>query len=311
MWIFLTYVSGMPVFEKTVVMKKLYFFIVLILPVILLGCHKKPDVNILRVITLNVRYDNPEDSINAWPKRAHIVCNFVKNEEPDLLGMQEVLSTQYEYLDSVLTDYNSVGVGRTDGAKEGEMNPVFFRKDRFDLIRTKTFWLSDTPHLAGTKAWGAGLPRIVTWVELSEKTTSRHFYFFNTHFAHDSDSARIMSSKLLLNKVDSIAAGFSFVVTGDLNMLISSKGYEILTGPYESVPLLSDTYAVTEKRPVGPAYTFNGFAEDKSTGRVDYIFVRNGMKVLEHRTFIKKEHGIYISDHWPVLAKVSLKEPSK
>jgi endonuclease/exonuclease/phosphatase family metal-dependent hydrolase len=259
------------------------------------------------VITFNIRYDNPDDSLYAWPNRTKIICNFLKNEKPDLLGMQEVLAHQYEYLDSVLTDYSSVGVGRTDGAKDGEMNPVFFRKDRFELIRTRTFWLSDTPEIVGSKAWGADLPRIVTWIELSEKTTHEHFYFFNTHFAHDSDSAGIRSSGLLLNKVDSIAAGFPFVITGDLNMLISDKGYEILTGPYESVPLLSDTYEVTEKRPVGPAYTFNGFSESKKTGRIDYIFVRNGMKVLEHRTFIKKEHGIYISDHWPVMATISLK----
>jgi endonuclease/exonuclease/phosphatase family metal-dependent hydrolase len=288
-------------------MKKLFLFPVIMIMVLISGCHKKPDANILKVMTLNIRYDNPDDSLYAWPKRTKIICNFLKNEKPDLLGMQEVLPPQYEYLDSVLTDYSSVGVGRTDGAKEGEMNPVFFRKDRFELIRTRTFWLSDSSEVAGSKAWGTDLPRIVTWTELSEKTTHKHFYFFNTHFAHDSDSARIMSSELLLNKVDSIASGFPFVITGDLNMLISDKGYEILTGPYESVPLLSDTYAVSEKRPVGPAYTFNGFSENKKAGRIDYIFVRNEMKVLEHRTFIKKEHGIYISDHWPVMATVSLK----
>jgi endonuclease/exonuclease/phosphatase family metal-dependent hydrolase len=288
-------------------MKKLFLFPVIMIMVLISGCHKKPDANILKVMTLNIRYDNPDDSLYAWPKRTKIICNFLKNEKPDLLGMQEVLPPQYEYLDSVLTDYSSVGVGRTDGAKEGEMNPVFFRKDRFELIRTRTFWLSDSSEVAGSKAWGTDLPRIVTWTELSEKTTHKHFYFFNTHFAHDSDSARIMSSELLLNKVDSIASGFPFVITGDLNMLISDKGYEILTGPYESVPLLSDTYAVSEKRPVGPAYTFNGFSENKKAGRIDYIFVRNEMKVLEHRTFIKKEHGIYISDHWPVMSTVSLK----
>ena len=96
--------------------------------------------------------------------------------------MQEVLARQYEYLDSVMTDYNSVGVGRTDGAKGGEMNPVFFRKDRFDLVRTKTFWLSETPEVAGTKAWGASLPRIVTWVELSEKTTHQTLLFLQYPF---------------------------------------------------------------------------------------------------------------------------------
>ena len=63
-------------------------------------------------MTLNVRYDNPGDSINAWPNRASQVCNFIKDEKPDILGMQEVLWHQYEVLDSVLSDYTSVGVGR-------------------------------------------------------------------------------------------------------------------------------------------------------------------------------------------------------
>lgn len=292
--------------RNSILMKKIYLFPVIIILILISGCNKKSDEGILKVITFNIRYDNPADSFNAWPYRASFIGRFLNHEKPDLIGMQEVLAHQYEYLDSVLTEYNSVGVGRTDGAKSGEMNPVFFRKDRFELIRTKTFWLSETPETAGSKAWGANLPRIVTWVELSEKNTYRHFYFFNTHFAHDSDSARIMSSGLLLDKVDSIAAEFPFVITGDFNMLHSSKGYDILTGPYESIPLLSDSYAITEKRPIGPAYTFNGFAEETSPGRIDYIFVRFGMKVLEHRTFIRKEHGIYISDHWPVMAMLSI-----
>jgi endonuclease/exonuclease/phosphatase family metal-dependent hydrolase len=144
-------------------------------------------------------------------------------------------------------------------------------------------------------------------VELSEKITHQHFYFFNTHFAHDSDYARVMSSELLLSQVDSIASGFPFIITGDFNMVHTSSGYGILTGPYESIPLLNDTYAVSEKRPLGPAYTFNGFSESTSAGRIDYIFVRNGLKALEHRTFIRKEHGIYISDHWPVMATILIK----
>ena len=291
-------------------MKKLCFLIAMFLIILLPNCKRKQDPDTLKVMTFNIRYDNPRDSINAWPDRAEFLCSFLEEEMPDLIGMQEVLNHQYEYIDSALTDYSSVGVGRSDGVKQGEMNPVFFRKDRFDLIRSKTFWLSDSPSVAGSQAWGAGLPRIVTWVELSEKTSSKHFFFFNTHFAHDSDSARIMSSSLLLNKVDSITAGFPFVITGDFNMRISAKGYEILTGPFESLPILADTYAVSEKRPTGPAYTFNGFSDSISSGRIDYIFVRNGMKVLDHRTFIRKDHGIYISDHWPVMASVSLKPES-
>jgi len=271
------------------------------------ACSKKPDENILKVISLNVRYDNPADSLNSWPYRASMVISFLKNEKPDIFGMQEVLANQMEYLDSVMTDYSSVGVGRSDGANAGEINPVFYLKEKFEIIRTKTFWLSETPEAAGSQAWGASLPRIVTWMELANKNTHEHFFFFNTHFAHDSDSARVMSAKLLLNKIDTIATSFPFVVIGDFNMDISSKGYGLLVGPHESIPLLSDSYKISEKRHMGPAYTYNGFSDKTSGGRIDFIFVRNGMRVIENRTFIKKEHGIYISDHWPVMAIVSLK----
>jgi endonuclease/exonuclease/phosphatase family metal-dependent hydrolase len=143
-------------------------------------------------------------------------------------------------------------------------------------------------------------------MELVDKNSHKHFFCFNTHFANDSDSARIMSSQILL-KVVEVAEGFPFIITGDFNMLPSSQGYAILTGPAESVPLLKDTYLISEKRPSGPAYTFNDFSDKQGTGRFDYIFVRNGMKVLDHYTFIKKEKGVFISDHWPVMASISIK----
>jgi endonuclease/exonuclease/phosphatase family metal-dependent hydrolase len=236
-----------------------------------------------------------------------MVFSFIREEKPDIFGMQEVLENQYEELDSALTEYGSVGVGRSDGAKGGEMNPVFYLKERFDMARTKTFWLSETPEIAGSQAWGAGLPRIVTWMELVDKNTHDHLFFFNTHFAHDSDSARIMSSRLLLVKSDSIAAGFPFIITGDFNQLPTSKGYEILTGPAESKPLLLDTYSISEDNPDGPGYTFNGFSDKQGSGRIDYIFVKDGLKVLGHSTIVRKEKNIYISDHWPVEAIISFK----
>jgi len=289
------------------VMKKQFSYVLALLIIISAACSSGKGRDEIRVITFNIRLDTPVDSMNAWPNRADMVCRFIKNEKPDLLGMQEVLLNQYELLDSALSDYASAGVGRSDGARGGEMNPLFFRKERYALARTKTFWLSETPEIAGSQAWGANLPRIVTWAELVDKESHQHLFFFNTHFAHDSDSARFMSSMLLLNKVDSIASGFPFIITGDFNMLPVSKGYQILTGPAESVPLLKDSHEISQKRPYGPGYTFNGFSDKEGSGRIDYIFVRNGMKVLDHRTIVKKEHGVFISDHWPVEAVVSLK----
>lgn len=287
-------------------MKRSVYFAALLVFFIFWGCSCDSGKDSIKVITFNIRYDNPRDSVNAWPYRAAMVCEFLEEEEPDLIGMQEVLFRQYEVIDSALQDYGSVGVGRSDGAKGGELNPVFYRKDRFDLIRTKTFWLSETPEVPGSQAWGANLPRIVTWMELSDRKTGGHIYFFNTHFAHDSDSARIMSSALLLTKIDSIASGFPFIVTGDFNQLPTSKGYAVLTGPAESIPLLKDAWEISEANPDGPGYTFNGFSDRQGSGRIDYVFVRNGMKVHSHTVTVRKEKNVYISDHWPVTAVVSV-----
>jgi endonuclease/exonuclease/phosphatase family metal-dependent hydrolase len=271
------------------------------------GCSHIKDKDPIRVMTINVRYDNPEDSINAWSNRIPLLVKFISEENPDILGLQEVLWHQYNLMDSVLQGYSSVGVGRDDGARGGELNPVFFRKERFDLVRTITFWLSDTPDLPGSKGWGASLPRIVTWLELVDKIKHEHFYFFNTHFAYDSDSARIMSSRIILKQIEKIADGFPYIVTGDFNMLPYSTAYSILTGPDESVPLLKDSYYVSEKKPVGPTYTFNGFSDKPGTARVDYIFVKNGLRVLDHSTIIHKDKEVFISDHWPVSARILLK----
>ncbi|HOX76190.1 MAG TPA: endonuclease/exonuclease/phosphatase family protein [Bacteroidales bacterium] len=289
-------------------MRRILFISLAIFQIVITGCSRETETEPVKVMTFNIRYDNPRDNENAWPNRIPVVCNFLNTEKPDLIGMQEVLYQQYHVLDSALKDYQSVAVGRTDGLKAGEMNPVFFRKERFELIRTKTFWLSETPEIAGSMAWGAGLPRIVTWVELADKKSDRHFFFFNTHFAHDSDPARKNSALLLLTMADSIASGFPLIITGDLNMLPNSEGYSILTGPFESVPLIRDTYTITEESPEGPVYTFNGFSDKPGQGRIDYIFVRDGMRALNHRTIIKKDQGIFISDHWPVTATISFKQ---
>lgn len=287
-------------------MKRIYVFIVLTAALLMTACSEKSKESDIKVMTLNVRYDNPRDSINAWPNRSKMVCDFILEKQPDILGMQEVLWHQYSLLDSVLTGYSSSGVGRDDGAHGGEMNPIFFKKDKFELIRTLTFWLSETPDVPGSKGWGASLPRIVTWAELVKKDDHKHFFFFNTHFAHDSDSARVKSAGILIDEVGRITEGFPFVITGDFNMLPTSTGYKVLTGTEEKLSVLEDSYNISAAKPSGPSYTFNGFSDKPGEGRIDYIFVRNGMKVIGHSTVVKKNGNIFLSDHWPVLSNVSL-----
>jgi endonuclease/exonuclease/phosphatase family metal-dependent hydrolase len=298
---------GMPNIKKMMKIKKLLFSSAVVLLILLPGCSGKNDENSIKVLTLNVAGDNPVDSLNAWSERASIITIFIKNEKPDLIGMQEVLFHQYQLLSSVLEEYSSSAAGSCDGARSGNMNPVFFRNDKFDLVRSKTFWLSENPEEAGSKAWETDLPYIVTWIELADKKSHEHLFLFNTQFPADSVRSRIKSADLLLNTIDSISSGFPFIVTGDFNMLMSGEEYKLLTGPFESVPLLLDSYLTSDRRHTGPAYTYNGFSDTTRAGRVDYIFVKNGINVRSNRTVIRKSHGIYISDHWPVEAVLSLK----
>nr|HPK85337.1 endonuclease/exonuclease/phosphatase family protein [Bacteroidales bacterium] len=252
------------------------------------------------VMTFNIRLDTPHDGPNAWPHRAAIVAEFVNDQIPDLLGMQEVLWHQYLYLDSALAGYGSVAAGRDDGLREGEACPVFYRLGRFDKIDRGTFWLSATPDVPGSIGWGAALTRVATWVKLYDKVKQDTVLFFNTHFDHVSDSARVMSSGVLLGMVRKLAGDNNFVITGDFNALPESLAISRMKEGGFAV----DSYLISETPPAGQSYTFNGWKDEPREGRIDYVFVRNGMKVLSHEIHRIIEEGVFISDHWPVSARV-------
>jgi endonuclease/exonuclease/phosphatase family metal-dependent hydrolase len=275
--------------------------IVAALSAILLFSCVPADDSAIDVMTFNIRMDTPRDSINAWPNRAAIVAGFVNDQIPDLLGMQEVLWHQYQYLDSALIGYGSVASGRDDGLRAGEASPVFYRLGRFDRLDEGTFWLSATPEVPGSVGWGAALTRIATWVRLYDKVEQDTLLFFNTHFDHISDSARVMSSGVLLGMVKELAGDNNFVITGDFNALPESLAIQ---GMKEG-GLAVDSYLISETPPAGESYTFNGWQDEPGEGRIDYIFVRNGMKVLKYETHRVIREGVFISDHWPVVARVN------
>ncbi len=254
----------------------------------------------IKVMTLNIRFDNPRDSINAWPNRAAMVAVFIDDQIPDLFGMQEVLWHQYEYLRAEVPGYRSVAAGRDDGLRGGEACPVFWRLGRFDRLADGTFWLSATPDVPGSVGWGAALTRITTWVRLYDKEAKDTLVFFNTHFDHISDSARVMSSGVLLGMVKKIAGDNQFVITGDFN----ARPESLAIARMKEGDLAVDSYLASETPPAGVNYTFNGWKDEPGEGRIDYIFVRNGMKVMSHETHRVIEDGVFISDHWPVTAVI-------
>lgn len=263
------------------------------------------EMNTMKVMSFNIRYANEGDGKHAWRYRKERVANLIRFYEVDLLGMQEALYEQVQYLDEQLKDFAWYGLGRDDGKLSGEFSPIFYRESVFELLDKGTFWLSETPE-EPTKGWDADIKRVVTWVKLRDKENDQEFYYFNTHFDHRGVKAREESAKLILKRINKIAQDFPVILTGDFNVPPDSQPYQILTGKNSG---LQDALKISKLPHYGSMKSFSGFevAPELPGDRIDYIFVNAQVEVLKHGILTDARDGAYTSDHLPVLAEVRLK----
>lgn len=98
----------------------------------------------LTVTTFNVRYNSPDDGISVWENRKEWLTKSIRFFEADLVGAQIVTYPQLEDMEALLPSYAHVGVGR-EGGKKGELTPIVYKKNGFELLEHNTFWLSETP----------------------------------------------------------------------------------------------------------------------------------------------------------------------
>lgn len=252
----------------------------------------------LRVMTFNIRYDNPRDSIWVWKNRKELVVKTIRLNNPDILGLQEVLYGQLTYLQTQLPGYGSYGAGRDDGKQKGEYAAIFYKKEKYELIKGGNFWLSNTP-FKPSLGWDAACIRIVTWVKLKDRKNGEVLLHFNTHFDHVGKLAQVNSARLILDSIRSIAGELPFVLTGDFNVNETSEAYTILTS---NSPPLMDTRKVSESEPWGSNCTFIGFPAVFNDGNIiDFIFIPNDkFKTAGIQTGLVVKSNIYPSDHLPV-----------
>jgi endonuclease/exonuclease/phosphatase family metal-dependent hydrolase len=255
----------------------------------------------VRVLTFNVRYDaDYDEDEQAWENRKELVASTIRFHRPDIVGLQEPLDHQLNYIGDETPDLEWVGVGRADGESAGEYSPIGFRADRFDLVDTGTFWLSETPSTPGNKDWGAFRPRIVTWAALRPSGSSPRFFHFNTHFDHDSERARVESARLLRDKVSEVVETAPGVVTGDLNCEESAEPYKILTEDS-----LVDAFYASKHPHHGPTVTFERF-DGPPDRKIDYILATDDLNVVQHGTLCDRNDDGIPSDHLPLVADIEL-----
>jgi endonuclease/exonuclease/phosphatase family metal-dependent hydrolase len=264
--------------------------------------------NLIRVMSFNIRYDNPDDGPNAWPYRKDIAASMIRFHRADSAGLQEANRRQTGDLAERLPEYAWFGLGRDDGKDAGEFMTIFYRKDRLELLDQNTFWLSETPGVPGSRSWGTSAPRTVAWGRFRDRETGRTFFHFNTHFDVHSAAARLESAKLLVRRIAETAGDLPAILTGDLNCREADPPYEILVSG-DGIPenALTDAMKASIHGHHGPTGTMSGFEKPGTPGRrIDFIFVKNAVTVLQHGILADSFDGRYPSDHLPVLAEITI-----
>ena len=250
----------------------------------------------LRVMTFNVRYPAKGDGANVWEARRDLLVDTIRSNSPDIVGTQELLYEQGQYIVEKLPDFTWFGVSRR-GNKEDEHMGVFYKKDRLELLESGNFWLSEKSEEPGSMSWNVTLPRMVTWGRFRDRSNGRQFHYFNTHFPHrrEDAEARVQCARVIAERLRKLPAGSDVVLTGDFNTDAGSEPYRILA------EVLKDAREGAGETK-GPVDTFHGFSGKPRPGRIDWIFYRGNLKPTLVETITHSVSNRYPSDHFPVLA---------
>ena len=255
----------------------------------------------LKVMTYNIRLDVASDGENAWPLRKDFFTSQIQFYEPDVFGVQEAKPNQVIDIAEALNQYNKVGIAR-EGEGKGESSNIFYKKNRFILKQTNTFWLSNTPDTI-SKGWDAAFNRVCTYVLLKDKQSNKFFWVFNTHLDHIGEVARTKSIELILSKIAALnSKNYPVIVMGDFNSEPDTERIIALK------KVMNDTRTVSIEKPFGPFGTFNDFKHNQPvTKLIDYIFIskNNQFKVQKHAVLSDSKDLKYPSDHLPVFVELS------
>lgn len=264
--------------------------------------------NSLRILTYNIRFDNPADGVHAWPNRKELVASVIRFHKADIIGVQEALEYQIQDLMELLPGYDWVGVGRNEDGG-GEFSAILYRSSVVAVKAAQTFWLSESPDEPGSKSWDSSLPRIATWAHFVTSSDGRELFVLNTHFDHRGEQARLESARLLKEQVSKLANGLPVIVMGDLNATSEQPPLVLLSDtPLSDGRSLRDGFVHSIVPHHGPASTWTGFTKIEADRRIDYIFASEDLPIHYHAILTDKLEDRYPSDHLPVLVEVELKD---
>lgn len=267
----------------------------------------------LKVMSFNVRRGvtldeliGPDGWLSSPVPRGDLVMQTIDAFGPDLLGVQEPVWWQIDYMEERLPGYSFYGVGRDDGVEAGEYAGIFYRSDRFTVVDSGEFWLSNTPNTPGTAFGPDPTPRITTWLKLEDHSSGQTFLYMNTHWDHSSTTARNNSATLTRSLLPSLAGDLPILMTGDFNASENSTALRTLRGNFDpSGAQLLDSYREVHA-PSGNEATYHGFSGSTSGTRIDHILHTDEFTAVDATIVRTSYSGRYPSDHFPVTATLRM-----
>lgn len=272
-----------------------------LLSILLCGAAAAAEPLPLKVMSFNIRYGTANDGPNAWVERKDIVAKMLDQYDPDIIGLQECLDFQAEFIKESFRDYRWYGIGR-DLNGRGEMTAIAYKWRDFVPVESGTFWVSEAPEIPASRSWDAAITRTVTWIKFHHWSTNTFFYFFNTHLDHMGRLARKHGALLIAERIRSVSRDFPVILTGDFNAHAErSEPYEMLVQKG-----INDAWTAAEST-FGGTQTFGswyGPSPTEENRRIDWIMFRGPVKVNTCETILYNEDDRYPSDHFPVQAEL-------
>ena len=245
----------------------------------------------MKLVTFNIRCDCRADGANNFEFRKPLIEEKLKQEQPDIVCFQEVMEHVADWLKEIMTEYVVAGCGRGANLDDEQMT-VAFRKDKYNLMRMETYWMSETPYVPGSRyPEQSSCPRTCTEVVLRERKSGQVFRVINTHLDHEGVLARCLGLKQIMTKLENeqFFPGFPVIVCGDFNA--EPDGEEIRY--IAEYPGFVD---VTK----GIGTTWHDYMRRPDFAQIDYVFVKGNVVCKKAEKWNVEQNGVYLSDHFPV-----------
>jgi endonuclease/exonuclease/phosphatase family metal-dependent hydrolase len=264
----------------------------------------------MRLMTANIRFSGAQDGENAWENRKDFCAELIGKLSPDIIGFQELCEDQFEFMQEALDSYDSYGIFSRPAGKNPQ-NRIFYTKEKFKLISSSGFYLSETPHIPESISWdNSNCTRTANWVQLEEISSGKEFRFINTHLDHIGEQARIEQARLVSENANAYPDEFPQFLTGDMNCDADNQAIKtyLANGWKDTFNEIHGT--------LKPGLTYHAYKGEDFTGdhitpghvnKMDWIFYKGAVSVRNAEIIKETKNGKHHSDHYWVIADIELK----